>query len=110
MTSKMFHLIKKSNYLVDYEAHDYTVLDSTKTPEKIYEQLCEDYELYQPYALDVEDFEDWVNREYTAMEILQYKNLDLNFDLSEAEKVYRRTILDPAIEEFFTDSEYFVWL
>jgi len=106
MTSKMFNLIKQSNYLIDYEARDYTVFDATKHPEEIYEQLCEHYELYQSYALDVEDFEDWVNHEYTAMEILQCKD----FDLSEAEEVYRRTVLDPAIEDFFTNSEYFAWL
>ena len=106
MTSKMFNLIKKSNYLIDYESHDYTVLDSKRAPEEIYEQLCNKYGLYEPYALDIEDFEDWVNHEYTAMEILKCEN----FDLSEAEEVYRRTILDPAVENFFTDSEYFTWL
>ena len=105
MTSKMFSLIKHSNYLVDYEARDYRTLGS-ETPEEIYEQLCSNYGLYEPYALDVEDFEDWVNHEYTAMDILKCEN----FDLSEAEEVYRRTVLDPAIEVFFTDSEYFAWL
>ena len=72
----MFDLIKHSNYFVDYEAREYMVLDSKKAPEEIYEQLYDDYELYQPYVLDVEDFEDWVNHEYTAMEILKCENFE----------------------------------
>ena len=106
MTNKMKDLIVNSNYLIDYEAREYTVLDSTKMSQKIYEQLCEDYELYQPYTLDVEDFEDWVNHNYTAFEVLGNNKIDL----TELEEIYRREILDPAIEEFFTDSEYFAWL
>ena len=106
MTNKMKDLIVNSNYLIDYEARDYTVLDSTKMSQEIYEQLCEDYELYQPYALDVEDFDEWVNNNYSVLEILR----DRTIDLSTLEENYRREILDPAIEEFFTDSEYFAWL
>lgn len=106
MTSRMFNLIKNSNYLIDYEAHDYTMLDSAKTPEEIYEQLYNDYGLGESYALEVEDFEDWVNHNYTAYEVLG----DDTIDLIEVEEVYRRTVIDPAIEEFFTDSQYFVWL
>ena len=106
MTNKMKDLIVNSSYLVDYESREYTVLDSKKSPEEIYEQLCNDYELYQPYALDVEDFEDWVNHEYTAFEILGNDKIDL----AELEEIYRREVLDPAIENFFTDSEYFAWL
>ena len=106
MTDEMKHLIVHSNYLIDYEAREYTVLDSKKSPEEIYEQLCNDYELYQPYALDVEDFEDWVNHNYTAFEVLGNDEIDL----AELEETYRSEVLDPAIENFFTDSEYFAWL
>lgn len=106
MTSKMFNLIKNSSYLIDYEARDYTIFDSKKTPEEIYEQLCNDYELYQPYALDIEDFEDWVNHTYTAYELLGNDTIDL----IEVEENYYRKILDPAVEDFFTNSEYFAWL
>ena len=106
MTRKIYDLIKNSNYLIDYEARDYTVFDSEKTPIEIYEQLCNDYELYQPYTLDVEDFEDWVNRNYTAYEVLGHDTIDL----AEVEETYHKEVLDPAIENFFTDSEYFAWL
>lgn len=106
MTGMMFSLIKNSNYLIDYENHDYTVIDSKKTPEEIYEQLCNNYGLFQSYALDVEDFEDWVNHNYTVLEVLKDRTIDLN----EIEEEYRREIIEPAIEEFFTNSQYFAWL
>lgn len=106
MTNKMKNLITHSNYLIDYEARDYTMLDSKKTPEEIYEQLVNDYDLYQRYSLDVEEFEEWVNHNYTAFEILGNDEIDL----AELEETYNREVLDPAIEEFFTDSEYFAWL
>lgn len=106
MTNKMKDLIVNSNYLIDYEARNYTVLDSKKMAQEIYEQLVNGYELYKPYTLDVEDFEDWVNHNYTAYEVLGNDELDL----AEIEEIYYREVLDPAIEEFFTDSEYFAWL
>lgn len=106
MTSRMFNLIKNSSYLIDYEARDYTIIDSKKTFEEIYEELINNYELYQPYALDIQDFEDWVNHNYTAYELLGNSTIDL----IEVEDTYNREVLDPAIEEFFTDSQYFVWL
>ena len=55
---------------------------------------------------DVEDFETWVNRNYTAYEVLGNDEIDL----SELEEIYNREIIDPAVEAFFTDSEYFAWL
>ena len=106
MTNRMKDLIMNSNYLIDYEAREYTGLNTEKTPEEFYEQLCDNYELYQPYALDVEDFEDWVNHNYTAFEVLGNDKIDL----AELEETYRSEVLDPAIENFFTDSEYFAWL
>ena len=106
MTNQMKSLISGSNYLVDYEARSYIVFDPKKSPEEIYEQLCEKYELLQPYELDVEDFEEWVNHEYSAMDIL---NGELS-DLREAKIEYRNEIIDPAIYDFFTDPKYFAWL
>ena len=106
MTNKMKELIVNSNYLIDYEARSYTVFDSKKMAQEIYEQLVNDYDLYQRYSLDVEEFEDWVNRNYTAFEVLGNDEIDL----AELEETYDREVLDPAIEEFFTDSEYFAWL
>ena len=106
MTNKMKDLIVNSNYLIDYEARDYTILDSKKMAQEIYEQLVNDYDLYQFYALDVEDFEEWVNHNYTAFEVLGSDEIDL----AELEETYNSEIIDPAIEEFFTNSEYFAWL
>ena len=106
MTNTMKDLIVNSNYLIDYEARDYTVLDSKKMAQEIYEQLVNNYGLYQRCALDVDDFEDWVNHNYTALEVLT----DNTIGLDRLDEEYRREVLDPAIEEFFTDSQYFAWL
>ena len=106
MTNKMKDLIVNSNYLIDYEARDYTMFDSKKMAQEIYEQLINDYGLYQPYTLDVEDFETWVNHNYTAYEVLENDEIDF----AEVEETYNREVIDPAIEEFFTDSQYFAWL
>lgn len=106
MTNRMKALISQSNYLIDYEARDYKALDFRKSPEEIYRQLCDDYALLEePYALDVENFEYWVNQNYYAFDILQSK-----ISLPEIEEVYRSQVLDPAIEDFFTNSTYFAWL
>lgn len=105
MTNRMKALISQSAYLVDYEARDYKVLDFRKSPEEIYKQLCDDYGLLEPSALDVENFEYWVNQNYYAFDILQTK-----IDLTEVEEVYRSQVLDPAIEDFFINSSYFAWL
>lgn len=101
MTTKMWNLISQSNYLIDYESRQYIVLDSNKDPEEIYMQLCEEYEL--PYLLDVENFEDWANANYTACEALKVGRCDMEED-------YHKKVIEPAIEDIFTDSQYFAWL
>lgn len=105
MTNRMKDLISQSNYLVDYEARDYKAFDFRKSPQEIYEQLCDEYGVLEPNVLEVDSFENWVNENYYAFDILQTK-----ISLPEIEEVYRSQVLDPAIEDFFTNSYYFAWL
>ncbi len=107
MTYNLKSLIKGSNYLIDYEKREYIMFDPTKSPEEIYEQLREEYGPFDSFNLDVaEDFEQWVNHNYTAMDILNGRISGLY----EAQTEYENEVIDPAVEEFFTDSQYFAWL
>lgn len=107
MTYNLKSLIEGSNYLIDYEGRKYIAFDPSKTIEEIYEQLQKEYGPFDSFNLDVkEDFEQWVNHNYTAMDVLNGRISDLY----EAQTEYEKEIIDPAIEEFFTDSEYFAWL
>ena len=106
MTDKIKHLIENNTYLIDYVGRNYTYLNHSMSTEELYEVLCTDYELYQPYTLDIQDFEDWVNYNHTAMDILQ----DDAIKLEDLQKRYDEEVVDGEVEEFFTDSENFAWL